>query len=154
MKTLPKPPFRPSALLRVHQPSFESPRTSAVLAHWNHADRPPPSFSSPLKPISLPGVCRMSTFCRSPVPNVPWSIIEYSTYKVPKTWTVLDCASATAGAANAPATATAMSFFCITISCDVFESRYSDEPLLNTLTPPDGGCSKYAQRLERASTDL
>src|SRR5688500_7047966 len=43
MNTLPKPPFRPSALLREHQPSCDSPRTSAVLSHWNHADRPPPS---------------------------------------------------------------------------------------------------------------
>src|SRR5687768_7956063 len=62
MKTLPKPPFRPSALLREHQPSADWPRGSAVLSHWNHADRPPPSFSSPLNPTLLPGVCRMSTF--------------------------------------------------------------------------------------------
>src|SRR5687768_3725845 len=56
MNTLPKPPFMPSALLREHQPFWLWPRGSAVLVHWNHADRPPPSFSSPLKPTSLPGV--------------------------------------------------------------------------------------------------
>src|SRR5688500_9053731 len=65
MKTLPKPPFRPSALLREHQPSGLWPRKSAVVAHWNHADKPPPSFSSPLKPISLPGFWRKSAFVRA-----------------------------------------------------------------------------------------
>src|SRR3982750_1356206 len=67
MNTLPKPPFRPSALLREHQPFWLWPRGSAVVAHWNHADRPPPSFSSPLKPISLPGVWLKSVLDR-PLP--------------------------------------------------------------------------------------
>src|SRR5688572_8979793 len=72
--TLPKPPLRPSALLRPHQPSWLTPRKSAVLVHWNHADRPPPSFSSPLKPISLPGVWMKSALLRSaPVKGNPAS---------------------------------------------------------------------------------
>src|SRR5512146_2370369 len=58
---LPKAPFRPSALLREQKPSWFCPRMSAEDSHWNHADRPPPSFSSPLTPIALPpGVCRKS----------------------------------------------------------------------------------------------
>src|SRR5688500_11376573 len=64
-KRFPKPPFRPSALLRLHKKlSVSEPTPSpvsrklAVDAHWNHAERPPPSFSSPLKPISLPGLPR------------------------------------------------------------------------------------------------
>src|SRR5258705_9116308 len=61
--TLPKPPLKPTPLLRLQKsPSpAAAPRTSAVLAHWNHADKLPPSFSSPLKPISLPGVWISST---------------------------------------------------------------------------------------------
>src|SRR3954464_8893288 len=58
MNTLPNAPLRPSALLRLHQLLVAPPRTSAVDVHWYQADRPPPRRSSPLKPISLPGVCR------------------------------------------------------------------------------------------------
>src|SRR4051812_16828882 len=63
IQTLPKPPFRPRPLLRLQSsPSWSAgaaapaERKFMVAVHWNHADRPPPNFSSPLKPISLPGL--------------------------------------------------------------------------------------------------
>ena len=39
-----------------------------MLSHWNQADRPPPSFSSPLKPMLLPGVWRKSVSLSAGLP--------------------------------------------------------------------------------------
>jgi hypothetical protein len=51
---LPKPPRKPTALLREHKPMVSKPVTAAEVSHWNQADMPPPKFSTPLKPIALP----------------------------------------------------------------------------------------------------
>ena len=53
-------PFMPAALLRWHSEAVPVPRKSAVLSHWNQADRPLPSFSSPRKPMDEPGFCSRS----------------------------------------------------------------------------------------------
>ena len=64
-KMLPKPPRKPTALLRVQMLEVSKPVMSAELSHWNQAERPPPSCSTPLKPIALPpGVSAKSSVGR------------------------------------------------------------------------------------------
>src|SRR5574339_707748 len=120
--TLPKPPCMPTAELRdakleVCATLFER-SIEALVSPCAHALNPPPRLSRALTPMleACEATSHFDTEAGPPAPvvSVPASyfILLTDMWMVPYTST---CASAAAGAANAPVTASAKIFFCISI---------------------------------------